>query len=90
MEKQTGCTRQEVKKRILQEFDPGKHGRESKKRIWAAAETLVNYVGEDGKIPDHRLPEAVNQARIATGSCWCTTRCRNLANLMRITSSSRV
>lgn len=84
-----GRTPDVIRRQILQSFDPGQHGREAKKRIWAAAEALVGFVGEDGRIPDHQLREAADRARIATGCCWCTARCRNLARLMRITSGSR-
>ncbi len=78
-----------LQKEILSSFDLGDHGPAALKRAYAAAAVLVKFATEDGRIPEERIQEAARKASLATGRYWSSGRCRNLANMMRLTPTDR-
>ena len=71
-------------------FRPGYgHSPTNKKRARAAAEALLKFATDEGRIPTERIPEAIKCARMATGLNWTTEHVRTLGHQIRLLPNPR-
>lgn len=62
-----------------------KHGGKCKKREAEIAWALQGFCGADGRIPEHRMEDALRQGVLAGGKTWGAPRVKNLANMLQLT-----